>query len=80
MNWLMDFLNFKNKEKSILLKRSFTLSTMTSISNLNNHSKTKLFQIKSSFNKLGLIIYVSSARIIDHIGAFCWKFAAGISV
>lgn len=51
-----------------------SLSTMTSISNLNNHSKTKLFQIKSSFNKLGLIIYISSARIvIDHIGAFCWN-------
>ena len=58
-----------------------SLSTVTSISNLNNHSKAKLFQIKSNFNKLGLIIYISSARIvIDHIGAFCWKFAAGISV
>ena len=48
-----------------------SLSTVTSISNLNNHSKAKLFQIKSNFNKLGLIIYISSARTsIDHRGYF----------
>ena len=36
----MDFLNFKNKK---YINETWFLSTTIPISNLNNHSKTKLF-------------------------------------
>ena len=55
--------------KGVLLKHNF-FSIITPISIKDNHHTTGL-QIKSSFSKLGLIIYSSVARItIDHIGSF----------